>query len=260
MNEQTNTKVITLGDLWDIFLRRLWVLLLAAVITVAAAFTGITLTFVPRYESVATLYILQQNQTTPDKNYEDFNLALKVVNDCTHLIKSHSVLDSVIKDLDLDISYQELYKSIKITNPTDTRILEVVVESDSPQKAKLIVDTICSIGTDKITEAMGFEQVNFYEKGVLNESPSNATSFLMYMIIGILAIVVTYAVFLIRYILDDNIRTDEDIKNYLDVSILGDIPNFDETRKKKYGGKYYQNKYYKRGYYQNKTYGGDTQQ
>ncbi len=260
MNEQTNTKVITLGDLWGIFLRRLWVLLLVAVITVGATFAGITLTFVPRYESTATLYILQQNQTTPDKNYEDFNLALKVVNDCTHLIKSHSVLDGVIKDLDLDVSYQELYKSIKITNPTDTRILEVVVESDSPQKAKLIVDTICSIGTEKITEAMGFEQVNFYEKGVLNESPSNATSVLTYIIIGVVAMVVTYAVFLIRYILDDNIRTDEDIKNYLGVSILGDIPNYDESRRKKHGRKYYQNRYYKRRYYQGETYGGEGQE
>ena len=42
---------------------------------------------------------------------------------------------------------------------------------------------------------------------------------------------------------------EEDIKNYLNISVLGDIPNFDDTKKKKYGGKYYKYRYYKRKYY-----------
>ena len=255
MEEQTNVKVVTLKDLWGIFLHRLWIILLVTVIAVATVLTSVSLTFVPKYNSVATLYILQQNQTKPDMDYEDFNLALKIVNDCTHLIKSHSVLDTVIKELGLDISYGTLYDSVKITNPTETRILEVTVESDSPQKAKEIVDKICVVGTEKITEAMGFEQVHFFERGILNHTPCNRTSVLVYMIIGLIAATLTYSVFLVCYILDDKIHTDEDIKNYLNLSILGDIPNVDGIKKKKYGGKYYRSKYYRSKYYRSKYYG-----
>ena len=238
--------------MWGIFLHRLWVILLVAVIAVAAVLTSASLTFVPRYNSVATLYILQQNQTKPDMDYEDFNLALKIVNDCTHLIKSHSVLDTVIKELELDISYGTLYDSVKITNPTETRILEVTVESDSPEQAKRIVDEICVVGTEKITEAMGFEQVHFFERGILNLTPCNRTSVLVYVIIGLVAMILTYSVFLFIYFLDDKIHTDEDIKKYLDLSILGDIPNANDSKKKKYGYKNYRNKYYHRN-----TYGGN---
>ena len=255
MENQTNNnmKVVTLNDLWGIFLHRLWIILLVAVLTVSTVLISTSVTFVPRYNSVATLYILQQNQTKPDMDYEDFNLALKVVNDCTHLIKSHSVLDTVIKKLGLEIQYGELYDNIKITNPPETRILEVVVESDSPQQAKRIVDEICVVGTEKITEAMGFEQVHFFERGILNHTPCNRTSVLMYVIIGLVAMILTYSVFLFSYFLDDKIHTDEDIKKYLSLSILGDIPNFNDTKNKKYGGKYYRSKYY-----QSKTYGGKT--
>jgi capsular polysaccharide biosynthesis protein len=246
-------KVVTLKDLWGIFLHRLWVILLVTVIAVATVLTSTSLTYEPRYNSSATLYILQQNQVKPNMEYEDFNLALKVVNDCTHLIKSHSVLDTVIKKLELDIKYEELYDSIKITNPPETRILEVVVESDSPQQAKRIVDEICVVGTERITEAMGFEQVHFFERGILNNTPCNRTSILVYAIIGFVAMILTYSVFLFIYFLDDKIRTDEDIKKYLNLSILGDIPNFNETKKKKYGNMYYRNKYYRRN-----TYGGNA--
>ncbi len=239
MEEQKNIRVIALKDLWEIFLRRLWIILLVSILAVATAVTSISLTYKPRYNSSATLYILQQNQIQSTPGYDDFNLALKVVNDCSHFIKSHSVLDTVINNLDLDISYKELHDNIEITNPPETRILEVVVESDSPQQAKIIVDEICVIGTEKITEAMGFEQVHFFEQGVLNENPCNRTSVLMYMIIGLLAMALTYLVFFLIYIFDDRIHTDEDIKKHLNLSILGDIPNTDDNKKKTRGVKYY---------------------
>lgn len=255
MENQTDIKVVTISDLWSIFIRRLWIMILAAALVAGSIFTMDTLAFVPRYESIATLYILQQNNVNEDKAYEDFNLALKVVNDCTHLLKSHSVLDAVIDELNLTISYDTLHNNVTVTNPADTRILEVRVEADSPDNAKMIVDKICEIGTEKISEAMGFEQVNFYEHGILDTTPCNSISIITYVIIGLVVAVVIYSVFLIAYFLDDNIRTDEDIENCLKVSILGDIPNFEDSGKKKYGGRYYRSKYYKRGYYRKRAYG-----
>ena len=52
-----------------------------------------------------------------------------------------------------------------MSNPEDTRILEVTVKADSPKMAKAIVDRICTIGAARIEDAMGFQQVNVYELG-----------------------------------------------------------------------------------------------
>jgi uncharacterized protein involved in exopolysaccharide biosynthesis len=49
MEEQTNVKTIALKDLWDIFVKRAWIMILAAVIAVGSFFAYNTLTYVPEY-------------------------------------------------------------------------------------------------------------------------------------------------------------------------------------------------------------------
>ena len=39
----------------------------------------------------------------------------------------------------------------------------------------------------------------------------------------------------IIYLLDDRIRTEEDIERYLGLSVLGDIPNADDKKSHQYG-------------------------
>ena len=210
-NMKNNTRVMTLNDMWDIFVHHIWLMILAAIIAAGGVFAFVKLTYVPRYQSVATLYILQQSTTQvqmTNNSYDDFNLALKVVNDCTHLLKSHSVLETVIRDLNLDTTYEDLYKHIAVSNPEETRILEVRAESDSPESAKRIVDCVCTEGTEKITEAMGFKQVNFYERGVLDAKPCNETSVLTYILVAFLAAALVYAYFFICFLLDDRIQTE----------------------------------------------------
>lgn len=58
-NAVSKTRVVTFRDLWDIFLQRWWVLILAAAIAVAAVFGIRQIVFVPHYSSTATLYILR---------------------------------------------------------------------------------------------------------------------------------------------------------------------------------------------------------
>ena len=246
--QDLDLRTISLRDLWEIFTRRFFAMLLAAIVVVSGAFAFKQLTFTPRYESVATLYLV--NQTAEDSQsssttYNNFNLALRLVNDCNHLIKSHSVLDQVIDTLNLGMTYEQLYKTVTVVNPEDTRILEVTVEAESPEQAKRIVDEVCEVGAQKIEEAMGFEQAKLYEYGVLDSKPSNITGLTTYAILGLLAAVAVYVVFLVRFLLDDRIRTEEDIERFLGLSILGDIPNADNPKK---GRGYYKGYYGKKGY------------
>ena len=161
---------------------------------------------------------------------------LKVVNDCTYLLKSHTVLDEVISSLNLDMEYEDLYDCVSTSNPEDTRILEVTVKADSPELAKRIVDRICTIGSKRIEDAMGFQQVNLYELGTTDPDPCNSTRMLTFAFAGVVAAVVTYVIFLIIFLLDDRIKTDdENLERYLGLSVLGNIPNADGRKSGKYG-------------------------
>lgn len=259
MENKSFIREVTLGDLWRIFLHRLWVMVLAMVIVMGSYIAYDKLTYEPKYKSTATLYILKQQTESSGQyygqEYEDFTLALKVVNDCNHLLKSHEVLDTVIENLGLDISYNALRGSISTSNPEETRILEVTAVADTPELAKRIVDNVCDVGVVEVNDVMGIKQVNLYEYGILDTAPCNATSVMTYGIVGLAAMVFVYAIFLLTYLFDDRLKTDEEIERALELTVIGDIPNADSTKSGKYGYKYRKYSYGKYGYGKYTAYG-----
>ena len=164
MDREYNTRVIALSDLWNTFVWHIIPIVLAAVLSVSLVFAYAKLFIAPKYQSTATLYILRQEHES-DYAYtsSDFSLALNVVSDCDYMLKSHAVLDDVIDELNLDVSYKSLARMISTGNPEGSRILEVTVETESPELAKKIVDAVCRIGAEKISNAMGMDQVNVYD-------------------------------------------------------------------------------------------------
>jgi capsular polysaccharide biosynthesis protein len=247
MNEMNVLRSIRLKDLWDLFVHRIVVIALAAVITAGSLFVYDRISYTPQYTSTATLYIKQQaegNLTVMDA-YNEFSLALRLVKDCDYLLKSRTVLQGVIDELDLDISYSQLHARVSTTNPTNTRVLEVTAIGDTPQQAKAIVDKICDIASVKMEEAMGLKQVNLYEYGTTPTHPSNRMNMLIYVLAGGAAAMLTFAVFMLMFLLDDRIRNDEDMERLLGLTILAEIPDLNDTSKDRYG--------YYRGYGQNRT-------
>ena len=228
MNETNYARVITLKDLWSLFIRRIILIVLVAAIAVGSVVALDMMSFKPQYASTATIYILRQSDdeaTSIGEANSELNLALRLVYDCNYFLKSRTVLNTVIEDLDLDMTYNELYSRITSTNPSNTRILEITVQGDTPEQAKAIVDRICDIGPGEIEKAVGFSQVHLYEYGNLPVSPSNNPSIVKYFVVGLAAAIVAYAVFLLMYIADDRIRSDEEIEKLLGLSILAEIPN-----------------------------------
>lgn len=240
-NKKNSARAITIKELWGIFIQRLWVLILVAAIGVGVAYTVVQLTFVPQYESVATLYIMREDDDdSPSEKVQEYNLAIRVLYDCDYILKSHKVLDQVIVKLKnsedpIDLTYGELRSSITISNPTDTRILEVKVVGDTPEEAKRTVDALCEIGTGSISTLMNEGQVTLYEYGLKSTSPCNKTGIMTFMLIGVAIAVGVYMIFVIAYMVDDRIKSDEDIENYFGLSVLGDIPDASEQQNKRYG-------------------------
>ena len=112
----------------------------------------------------------------------------------------------------------------------------MTAKADSPELAKRIVDRICTIGSKRIEDAMGFQQVNLYELGTTDPDPCNSTRMLTFAFAGVVAAVVMYVIFLIIFLLDDRIKTDdENLERYLGLSVLGNIPNADGRKSGKYG-------------------------
>lgn len=251
MEKQTlETKTVSLKDLWNLFLQRVWIMVIAALAAIVLMFVYIKITFVPRYQSTATVYILSDTEVNPNNITSGFSLALSVVEDCNYILKSHAVLDEVSALMkedpafsDKEYPYEALKRSIETNNPQDSRILEVTVSADSPEEAKAIVDKICDVGGNKIKETMRLDQVNVIEYGTLEETPFNITGITTYILVGILVALVVYVIYLLIFLFDDRIRDNERIEQYLKLTVLGDIPDAADSKR------------FRRGYYYRRSYG-----
>lgn len=240
MERRDAERVIALEDIWGVFISHIIPIVLSAAIVVALMFAYGTIALIPEYSSTSTLYILkQENSNDYVYTQSDFTLALNVVNDCAYMVKSHEVLDSVIDKLGIDIGYKELYNDITINNPDNTRILEVTVETKNAEMSKQIVDAVCSAAANKINRTMGVDQVNVYSKGTVSNAPSNSIGMTSYALAGIATAVVVYIVYLVAFLLDDKIKTEEDVEKYLGLRVIGDIPNSNVSKRKNKYGYYY---------------------
>lgn len=252
MNENNAQQVITFRDIWELFLQRLVIILLVSALAVAGFYVFNKATYVPMYQSTATLYIAgdgEHEDNTSADAYNNYSLTLKVVNDCDYLLSSRPVLEQVITNIGLkNTNYSVLQSRITTENPTNTRVLEVTVEGETPELAKAIVDELCAIGTEKINTTMEAGYVRVYEEGTLTSFPSNTTPKFTFLLVGVVAGALTFGLCLLIFLLDDRIQSADHIEQILGLSVLGDIPDSNSSHTRgRYGYRY--------GYYRGKGYG-----
>ena len=92
----------------------------AAGIVLMAGYTLLLVT--PQYSATSMLYVL--TTSTSITSLADIQLGTQLTSDYTILMKTHPVIDTVIANLGLNLSYQQLVDKVSISNPTDTRILK----------------------------------------------------------------------------------------------------------------------------------------
>lgn len=106
--------------------------------------------------------------------------------------------------------------------------MQITVVSEDPYQAKKIADCVAKVSSQKICDIMKIEQVNVIEEGSLSETPAFAVV-QKWTIIGALAgIVLSAAVIVIKSMLDDTVKTTEDVEKYFDLSTLAVIPISEE--------------------------------
>ena len=103
----------------------------------------------------------------------DLQLGTQLTKDYSVLIESRPVLEETIDNLGLDMTYQALRNSVEITNPEDTRILQLSVNHSDPETAKLLVDELASVSSAYIGDKMEVTPPKIIEEG---EVPTEKTS------------------------------------------------------------------------------------
>jgi len=195
-----NENIIDFFALWELFRKKFLLIFVFVVLGLINLSLLIQMFHVPQYEATATLYLSRQGEEEIDTGeaYEDYSLALRVINDCAYLLDSHTVLDPVIEMLNLPMDYDELADRIRITHPTDTRILQVTVQADTPVMAKEAADQICLMGQELISPIVESHYLELVEYSTMPIDPCNKPGMVLYLLAAVLLASIVYTILLIQ--------------------------------------------------------------
>ncbi|MFG6336363.1 MAG: protein-tyrosine kinase [Lachnospiraceae bacterium] len=229
---------IDLLEIISILLNRFWVIFGAALLAAAAGFMISKFVLTPTFESTTKIYILNKSENTT-VTYSDVQMGTQLTKDYAELINSRYVLETVIGQLSLpEMEYKDLLKKVSVHTPTDTRIVSITVTDYDPQQAQNIANCIREVAGEHIQNVMDIEAVNVVEEANLPTVKAGPSVVKWTAVGGILGVFLVCAVILIHYLLDDSIKSSEDVEKYLGLSTLALIPitqsvNDDKQRNKR---------------------------
>ncbi len=223
---------IDLQELFGLVLHRFWLIFVCGLVTGIVGLLVSKFVLIPQYESTTKVYILnrQDNNTL---TYSDMQLGTQLTKDYAQLIKSRDVLEQVISDATLEESYGSFAKRVKVETLSDTRIIAITVTDDDPVMAQYLADAVRKEAAEHIKNVMAIEAVNVAEMANLPGAPSSP-NIPKWTVIGFLIGAFACAmIIIIRYLVDDTVKTSEDVEKYLGLSTLAMIPTKEEDSKKK---------------------------
>lgn len=209
-----------IGFLWG----KAYIIILAGILAALVAFGGTQLLITPKYTSSTSMYMLTRSDGNTGLTTSDLQTGTQLTQDYMELVKSRTVLEQVITVLNLDMTPAELGDSITTSNTENTRILTIEVENEDPHVAQEIADAVREAASVTIEDIMEIDAVNTIETANLPENPSSPSVMKNTAIGGALGIVLAAAILVLIFILDDTIKTPDDVDNYLGLNVLTSIP------------------------------------
>ena len=243
-NQRANDEIeIDLLEILEVLLSGIWLILSAGLFAALVFLIISKFVMTPYYDSTTKIYILNKTDNA-SVTYSDVQMGTQLTKDYAELINSRYVLEEVIQKLSLDEDYRQLLKKVSVSTPTDTRIVSITVEDEDPVQAMHIANCIRDVASEHIQNVMDIEAVNVVETANMPTGKAGPSVRNWTLIGGIIGILLVCAVLLIRYLMDDTIRSSEDVEKYLGLSTLALIPVVTEesSSKKKKKKKHHNNK------------------
>lgn len=213
-------------DLREVFfaLKKRALIILAALVAgalIAGAYTKLLVT--PMYSSTATMLVLSKDTTLT--SIADLQLGTQLTNDYSVLITSRPVLEEVIDNLGLDMGYGSLKGAITLNNPSNTRILEITVQNSDPELARDMVNELAHTASDYIGDKMEVIPPKVIEEGEVSTSQISPNTKKNIMLGALAGAVLAAGVVVLMSVLDDSIRSEDDIENFLGMPTLASVPD-----------------------------------
>lgn len=242
--EEIDLKEI-IGIFWD---KKSTIILMVAIFMVLG-FIYTSFILVPKYTSTTTLLLAQSASKENEESITttDITLNSKLISTYSKLAKSNGVVRKVIENLGIDDNEESIKSSISVSAEEGTDILKITATNVEAEKAAKIANETADVFIERIKELYKIDNVHIVDLAEVKTIPSNVNHTKTIIIFGIIGFVLAAGYIFILFILDNSIKSQEDIEKSMNIPVLANIPIYGEdnikartngkNKKKAKGGK-----------------------
>ena len=222
--------------LYEYWKKRLW-LILALVLGVFLGFAYTRFMVTPKYTSSATLLLAKSYSDAADSataiTQSDIALNQKLISTYGEIMKSKTVSNSVIQNLNLDMTYEALKKGIGVSLVKDTDVIKLSITTTAPELSTQIANEMTKVFIKEVEKKYKINNISVLDAAEDNNKPVNVKYAKNMALFAFAFMAITAAVIFLAYYFDNTIKTEENITKLTGLPVLCTIPKLN-TKK---GGK-----------------------
>ena len=225
---------MNISDLFHI-LRKHIVSAVISFIVVFGVVAAVTFLIPPKYTATAKLFATYTGTSGEPQNTSEMSSGTSYlstqIKTYPELVKTESVLESVINDLGLDMTVEDLAGIVTAANPTNTYMIDIAAEVGDPQQAADIANSVAKnlsqqVSSDLYTNGQGKSPISLsvVQKAKTPTSQSSP-KVPLYLAAGfVLGLIVAIGIALLKDILNTKVDSSDDVRELIHASSLGSVP------------------------------------
>lgn len=224
--QMSDSDFLDLRDLISILWRNLWIIALASLVMGAAGWLASAYLMTPQYKASSTVIVNKGPGTdaTQQFSYNDLLLSQKLVKTYSIVMQSDTVLNKVVASLGIDLTVEDIRKSLSVTGVNDTEVLKVSFTSPDPFLAAHVANEIVVQAPAEIIRTAKVGSVEVVDWAATPEKPVKPQKLQNTLIAAIIGGILATGIIFLREMLDNTVKTDEELKERYGLPVLGILP------------------------------------
>ena len=201
------------------------IVLIIGAFIIGALIAGLVTKFLitPKYTATSTMYMVSSSSDSV-VDLSDLNIGTTISADYVELIKTRPIVEGVAQELKLDYTYGQMLSMLDLTVVANTRIIKISVTSPDRYEAQEIANALAVKAETELPKLMDAPKPNIAEKAIVPETKSSPSMTKNTLIGALAAMMLVLAVLTVLYLMDDTVKTADDVEKNFGVMPLTTIP------------------------------------
>ena len=222
--ESEKLREINLVLLGKLVLRRIWIVILAAIVLAAGTYICIKNFITPMYKTHVS-FCVNNGSTNQSVTASDLATSQRLVLTYVEGLRSNTVLNAVSKELDGTVSASAISGMMSADTGSETEIFRVYISHSDPVMAAKVANAIAEVAPEQIAKFIKGSSAEVVDWATIPTTPYSPNPTTGALTAAVLGAVLAAAVLCMIEMMDVRVKGEEDLASISGIPVLGIIPD-----------------------------------